>query len=63
MSDECLMKQETVISFYIVYQDVMRKFTIAGKAYTQRKRIANSLERKTREKFLGKGASDVHHLG
>ena len=29
---ECLMKQEMVISFYIVYQAVMRKFTLAGKA-------------------------------
>ena len=32
MSDECLMKQETVFSFYIVYQVVMRKFTLAGKS-------------------------------
>ena len=32
MSDECLMKQEMVISFYIVYQAVMRKFTLAGKS-------------------------------
>ena len=32
MSDECLMKQETVISFYVVYQAVMRKFTSALKA-------------------------------
>ena len=32
MSDECLMKQVTVFSFYIVYQAVMRKFTLAGKA-------------------------------
>ena len=31
MSDECLMKQETVVSFYVVYQAVMRKFTLAGK--------------------------------
>ena len=31
MSDECLMKQETVVSFYIDYQAVMRKFTLAGK--------------------------------
>ena len=29
MSDECLMKQETVISLYIVYQAVTRKFTLA----------------------------------
>ena len=29
MSDECLMKQETVVSFYVVYQAVMRKFTLA----------------------------------
>ena len=29
MSDECLMKQETVFSFYIDYQAVMRKFTLA----------------------------------
>ena len=29
MSDECLIKQETVVSFYIVYQAVMRKFTLA----------------------------------
>ena len=32
MSDECLMKQETVFSFYTQYQAVMRKFTLAGKA-------------------------------
>ncbi len=31
MSDECLMKQETVFSFYTQYQAVMRKFTLAGK--------------------------------
>ena len=29
MSDECLMKHETAFSFYIVYQAVMRKFTLA----------------------------------
>ena len=29
MSDECLMKQETAFLFYIVYQAVMRKFTLA----------------------------------
>ena len=33
MTDECLMKQETVVSFYIVYQAVMRKFTLAHKSY------------------------------
>jgi len=33
MSDECLMKQETVFSFCVVYQAVMRKFTLAGKTY------------------------------
>jgi len=32
MSDECLITLETVVSFYIVYQVVMRKFTLAGKA-------------------------------
>ena len=32
MSDECLIKQETVISLYVVYQAVMRKFTLAGKS-------------------------------
>ncbi len=32
MSDECLMKQETVFSFYTQYQAVMRKFTLALKA-------------------------------
>lgn len=26
------MEQETVFSFYIVYQAVMRKFTLAGKS-------------------------------
>ena len=31
MSDECLMKQETVFLFYTQYQAVMRKFTLAGK--------------------------------
>ena len=31
MSDECLMKQEMVISFYVDCQAVMRKFTLAGK--------------------------------
>ena len=34
MSDECLMEQEMVISFYIVYQTVMRKFTLAGKSFS-----------------------------
>jgi len=32
MSDECLMKEETVFSFYTQYQAVMRKFTLAGKS-------------------------------
>ena len=32
MSDESLMKQETVVSFYTQYQAVMRKFTLAGKS-------------------------------
>ena len=32
MSDECLMKQETVFSFYTQYQAVMRKFTLARKS-------------------------------
>jgi len=32
MSDECLMKQETVFPFYTQYQAVMRKFTLAGKS-------------------------------
>ena len=29
MSDECLMKQEFGFPFYVVYQAVMRKFTLA----------------------------------
>jgi len=32
MSDECLMKQETVIPFYVDCQAVIRKFTLAGKS-------------------------------
>jgi len=32
MSDECLMKQEFGFPFYIVYQAVMRKFTLAAKS-------------------------------
>jgi len=32
MSDECLITLEAAIPFYIVYQAVMRKFTLAGKA-------------------------------
>ena len=32
MSDECLMKQEFGFPFYVVYQAVMRKFTLAGKS-------------------------------
>ena len=32
MSDECLIKQEFGFPFYIVYQAVMRKFTLAGKS-------------------------------
>ena len=35
MSDECLMKQETVFSFYTQNQAVMRKFTLAGKSYVK----------------------------
>ena len=40
MSDECLMKQETVVSFYIVYQAVMRKFTLANQAF---EKVATSI--------------------
>lgn len=32
MSDECLMTLEFGSPFYIVYQAVMRKFTLAGKS-------------------------------
>ena len=32
MSDECLITLETAVSFYIVYQAVIRKFTLAGKS-------------------------------
>ncbi len=32
MSDECLMKQELGFPFYVVYQAVMRKFTLARKS-------------------------------
>lgn len=35
MSDECLMKQETVFLFYTQYQAIMRKFTLAGKTVPQ----------------------------
>ena len=31
MSDECLITLETAFSFYVVYQAVMRKFTLARK--------------------------------
>ena len=43
MSDECLMKQETLFSFYIVYQAVMRKFTLAGKAKALRLKAPTKL--------------------
>ncbi len=33
ISDECLMKQEFGFPFCIVYQAVMRKFTLAGKSW------------------------------
>jgi len=33
MSDECLMKEEFGFPFYVVYQAVMRKFTLADKSY------------------------------
>lgn len=36
MSDECLMKQETVFSYCYDCQAVMRKFTLAGKSFHQR---------------------------
>ena len=32
MSDECLITLETAIPFYVVYQAVMRKFTLADEA-------------------------------
>ena len=32
MSDECLMKQELGFPFYVVYQAVTRKFTLARKS-------------------------------
>ena len=44
MSDECLMKQETVVSFYTQYQAVMRKFTLAGKPIFV---LAGSIELRT----------------
>jgi len=34
MSDECLMTLEFGFPFYVVYQAVMRKFTLAGKSCT-----------------------------
>ena len=40
MSDKCLMKQETVFPFYVVYQAVMRKFTLAGKSASALIRLA-----------------------
>ena len=42
MSDECLMKQEFGFPFYIVYQAVMRKFTLAGKRTIGRAKAYNS---------------------
>ena len=50
MSDECLMTLETVFSFYIVYQAVMRKFTLAGKSITMFLRLASSNKRQSRAK-------------
>ena len=47
MSDECLMKQETVFSFYTQYQAVMRKFTLAGKS-----RFHNKGHRRTDSNIL-----------
>ena len=29
----CLMKQELGFPFYVVYQAIMRKFTLAGKTF------------------------------
>ena len=45
MSDECLIKQETVVSFYTQYQAVMRKFTLAGKSLQPLKILVKKLPR------------------
>ena len=34
MSDECLMTLEFGFPFYVVYQAIMWKFTLAGKSHT-----------------------------
>ena len=39
MSDECLMEQKFGFPFYVVYQAVMRKFTLARKSYRQMRDI------------------------
>ena len=46
MSDECLMKQEMVVSFYTQYQAVMRKFTLAVQS------ACNSLIFSTLHRFI-----------
>ncbi len=56
MSDECLMKQEMVFSFYIVYQAVMRKFTLAKKA------AGGHLGHHQGRGLLGKLLQQVHNL-
>ena len=48
MSDECLMKQETVVSFYTQYQAVMRKFTLAEKFISNK---PSSVKRKVNNNF------------
>ena len=50
MSDECLMKQETAFSSYIVYQAVMRKFTLAEKST---KNLSKIIAHRMREGFFG----------
>ena len=43
MSDECLMTLEFGFPFYIVYQAVIRKFTLAGKAFTLKVCLADGI--------------------
>ena len=43
MSDECLITLETVFSFYIDCQAVMRKFTLATKTHVLKVSIFHEL--------------------
>ncbi len=62
MSDECLMNWERRFSFYVVYQAVMRKFTLAGANLFVELSLGEGLEEIASFIFEKAGLYDVNTL-